>query len=56
MFLGNMKANQERCKCRAGKELNDDEVKTLKRARKDGNFQSALLDLRHKGKHDKHAY
>jgi len=56
MFIVSSKANQERTHDRAGKELNDDEVKTLKRARKDGNFQSALLDLRHKGKHDKHAY
>lgn len=38
-----------------GRKLEDDEVKRLKRARKDGNFYEEVLDVRVKGKHDKFA-
>ncbi|KAJ9611259.1 hypothetical protein H2200_004442 [Cladophialophora chaetospira] len=38
-----------------GRKLDDDEVKRLKRARKDGNFYEEVLDVRVKGKHDKFA-
>ena len=33
-----------------GRRLNDDEVKNLKRARRDGNFHEAMLDVKVKGK------
>ncbi|KAI9703039.1 MAG: hypothetical protein M1820_006030 [Bogoriella megaspora] len=39
----------------AGRKLNDDEVKKLKRARKEGTYHEALLDVKVKGKHDKYA-
>jgi protein FRG1 len=38
-----------------GRRLNDDELKRLKRARREGNFHEAVLDVRVKGKHDKFA-
>ncbi|ETI29322.1 hypothetical protein G647_01775 [Cladophialophora carrionii CBS 160.54] len=38
-----------------GRRLDDDEVKRLKRARKEGNFYEEVLDVRVKGKHDKFA-
>ncbi|OQO02039.1 hypothetical protein B0A48_12512 [Cryoendolithus antarcticus] len=38
-----------------GRRLEDDEVKKLKRARKEGNFHEAMLDVKVKGKHDKFA-
>lgn len=39
----------------AGRKLNDEEAKRLKRARRDGTYQEAVLDVRAKGKHDKYA-
>lgn len=38
-----------------GRRLDDDEVKKLKKARRDGNFHEAMLDVKVKGKHDKFA-
>ena len=38
-----------------GRKLGDEEVRKLKRARKDGNWHEALLDARVGGKHDKFA-
>ena len=38
-----------------GRRLEDDEVKKLKRARRDGNYHEAMLDVKVKGKHDKFA-
>lgn len=38
-----------------GRRLDDDEVKRLKRARRDGTYHEAILDVRVKGKHDKFA-
>ena len=38
-----------------GRRLEDDEVKKLKRARKDGSYHEAMLDVKVKGKHDKFA-
>jgi protein FRG1 len=38
-----------------GRRLDDDEVKRLKRARREGNFYEEVLDVRVKGKHDKFA-
>ncbi|KAK4151084.1 FRG1-like family-domain-containing protein [Chaetomidium leptoderma] len=37
----------------AGRRLEEDEVKTLKRARREGNYHEALLDIKVKSKHDK---
>ncbi|KAM3520241.1 hypothetical protein NHJ13051_006968 [Beauveria bassiana] len=36
-----------------GRRLNDDEVKKLKRARREGNYHETLLDIKVKSKHDK---
>ncbi|KAK5057628.1 hypothetical protein LTR84_011628 [Exophiala bonariae] len=38
-----------------GRKLEDDEVKRLKRAKKDGTYYEEILDVRVKGKHDKFA-
>jgi protein FRG1 len=38
-----------------GRRLNDDEVKRLKKARREGNFHETALDLKVKSSHDKYA-
>lgn len=38
-----------------GRRLEDAEVKILKKARAQGNFHEAILDVRVKGKHDKYS-
>lgn len=38
-----------------GRKLDEDEVRRLKRARKDGTYHEEILDVRVKGKHDKYA-
>jgi protein FRG1 len=38
-----------------GRRLEEDEVRTLKRARREGDFHEKLLDVKVKGKHDKFA-
>lgn len=38
-----------------GRRLNDDEVKFLKKARVQGDYHEAILDVRVKGKHDKYS-
>lgn len=38
-----------------GRRLDDEEVKKLKRARREGNFHEVMLDVKVKGKHDKFA-
>nr|POE79823.1 protein frg1 [Quercus suber] len=38
-----------------GRRLEDDEVKKLKKARKEGNYHEIMLDVKVKGKHDKFA-
>jgi protein FRG1 len=38
-----------------GRRLDDEEVKKLKKARREGNFHEAMLDVKVKGKHDKWA-
>jgi protein FRG1 len=37
-----------------GRKLDDDEVKKLKRARRDGDYHELLLDMKVKNKHDKY--
>ena len=39
----------------AGRRLNEDEVRMLKRARREGDYHEKLLDIKVKGKHDKFA-
>lgn len=39
----------------AGRRLDDDEVRKLKKARREGTYHEAILDVRVKGKHDKYA-
>jgi protein FRG1 len=39
----------------AGRRLNEDEVRMLKKARREGNYHEALLDIKVKSKHDKFA-
>ncbi|MCJ1378840.1 hypothetical protein MMC17_001939 [Xylographa soralifera] len=38
-----------------GRRLEDDEVKKLKKARRDGDYHEAILDVRVRGKHDKYS-
>ena len=38
-----------------GRRLNEDEVKTLKRARKEGDYHERLLEIKVKNKHDKYS-
>ena len=38
-----------------GRRLDDDEVRRLKRARREGDYHETILDVRVKGKHDKFA-
>ena len=37
-----------------GRRLEEEEVKKLKRARREGNYHEVMLDLKVKGKHDKY--
>ncbi|UNI23142.1 hypothetical protein JDV02_008978 [Purpureocillium takamizusanense] len=39
----------------AGRKLSEDEIKMLKRARREGDYHEKLLDIKVKGKHDKFA-
>lgn len=38
-----------------GRTLKDDEVRRLKKARVEGDYHEAILDVRVKGKHDKYS-
>lgn len=38
-----------------GRRLDDAEVKTLKRARREGDYHEVLLQIKVKGKHDKYS-
>ena len=38
-----------------GRRLEDDEVKRLKRARREGDYHEAILNVRIRGKHDKYS-
>ncbi|KIW02328.1 uncharacterized protein PV09_06473 [Verruconis gallopava] len=49
------KISRKELEAMAGRKLEDDEVKKLKRARREGNFHEAMLDVKVKGKHDKFA-
>ena len=49
------KISRSQLEADAGRKLNDDEAKRLKRARKEGHYHESILDVRAKGKHDKYA-
>lgn len=49
------KISRQELEAAAGRSLNDEEAKRLKRAKREGTYHSAILDIRAKGKHDKYA-
>lgn len=49
------KISRQELEAEAGRRLEDDEVKRLKKARREGNYHEAMLDVKVKGKHDKFA-
>ena len=49
------KISRRELEAAVGRKLDDDEVKRLKRARRDGTYHEEVLDVRVKGKHDKFA-
>lgn len=49
------KISRSQLESEVGRRLEDDEVKKLKRARKEGTYYEAMLDVKVKGKHDKYA-
>jgi protein FRG1 len=49
------KISRRELEAAVGRKLEDDEVKRLKRARRDGTYYEEILDVRVKGKHDKFA-
>jgi protein FRG1 len=50
------KVSRKELEAAVGRRLEDDEVKRLRRARREGNWHEAVLDVRVKGKHDKFAW
>ncbi|ETN38062.1 uncharacterized protein HMPREF1541_07686 [Cyphellophora europaea CBS 101466] len=51
----NEKVSRKELEHAVGRRLEDDEIKRLKRARKNGTYHEEILDVRVKGKHDKFA-
>lgn len=49
------KISRRELEAAVGRRLEDDEVKRLKRARREGNYHEEILDVRVSGKHDKFA-
>lgn len=49
------KISRQQLESDAGRKLTDEEAKRLKRARREGDYQESILDVRAKGKHDKYA-
>ncbi|KAI5359680.1 Putative actin-crosslinking, protein FRG1 [Septoria linicola] len=49
------KISRKELEAEVGRRLEDDEVKKLKKARRQGNYHEAMLDVKVKGKHDKFA-
>jgi protein FRG1 len=47
------KISRKELENQAGRRLDDDEVKMLKKARRDGDFHEAMLDIKVKSSHDK---
>lgn len=48
------KISRKEIEAAVGRRLEDDEVKMLKKARREGDYHERLLDLKVKGKHDKY--
>lgn len=49
------KISRTELEAEVGRTLDDDEVKKLKKARREGNYHETMLDVKVKGKHDKFA-
>lgn len=49
------KISQKELESLVGRKLEDDDVKRLRKARREGNFHEVMLDVKVKGKHDKFA-
>ncbi|KAM3425245.1 hypothetical protein BST61_g7197 [Cercospora zeina] len=49
------KITRKELEAEVGRRLDDDEVKKLKKARREGNYHETMLDVKVKGKHDKFA-
>ncbi|KAJ9650641.1 hypothetical protein H2198_010063 [Neophaeococcomyces mojaviensis] len=49
------KISRQELESAAGRTLTDEEARRLKRAKRDGSYHEAILDVRAKGKHDKYA-
>jgi protein FRG1 len=49
------KISRRELEAAVGRRLEDDEVKRLKRAKREGNYHEEVLDVRVRGKHDKFA-
>lgn len=49
------KISRKELEAEVGRRLDDDEVKKLKKARREGNYHEVMLDVKVKGKHDKFA-
>jgi protein FRG1 len=49
------KISRKELEVMAGRKLDDEEAKKLKKARREGNFHEMMLDIKVKGKHDKFA-
>lgn len=48
------KISRRELEAAAGRRLDEDEVRVLKRARREGDYHEKLLDLKVKNKHDKY--
>lgn len=49
------KVSRQELETAAGRSLTDEEARRLKKAKREGTYHSAILDIRAKGKHDKYA-
>lgn len=49
------KISRKELEAAVGRRLDDDEIRKLKKARKEGDYHETILDVRVKGKHDKFA-
>lgn len=50
------KVSRKELEAVVGRRLDEDEVRRLRKARREGNFHEEVLDVRVKGKHDKFAW
>jgi len=52
---GRQKISRKELEEAVGRKLDDDEVRRLKKARREGDYHEALLDIKVKNKHDKYS-